>query len=94
MPGINSLIMPSALWHYLEFLPGVYPVTNALTLSIYYYIDTIHILKRENRILCLQNYFLLVYILYHKKSMSLSSYIAIMYYNNYCSLQMVNLTIF
>ena len=33
-------IMPSrltALWHYLEFLPGVYPVTNALTLSIYYY---------------------------------------------------------
>ena len=27
----------SALWHYLEFLPGVYPVTNALTLSIYYY---------------------------------------------------------
>ena len=37
---INSLIMPSrlmALWHYLEFLPGVYPVTNALTLSIYYY---------------------------------------------------------
>ena len=28
----------TALWHYLEFLPGVYPVTNALTLSIYYYI--------------------------------------------------------
>ena len=27
----------TALWHYLEFLPGVYPVTNALTLSIYYY---------------------------------------------------------
>ena len=29
----------TALWHYLEFLPGVYPVTNALTLSIYYYIN-------------------------------------------------------
>ena len=38
MPGKNSLIMPSrltVLWHYLEFLPGVYPVTNALTISIY-----------------------------------------------------------
>ena len=36
--------MPSrltALWHYLEFLPGVYPVTNALTLSIYYYNNVI-----------------------------------------------------
>ena len=31
-----------ALWHYLEFLPGVYPVTDALTLSIYYYIKTLH----------------------------------------------------
>ena len=30
----------TALWHYLEFLSGVYPVTNALTLSIYYYIST------------------------------------------------------
>ena len=30
----------TALWHYLEFLPGVYPVTNALTLSIYYYNNT------------------------------------------------------
>ena len=27
----------TALWHYLEFLPGVYPVTNALTIGIYYY---------------------------------------------------------
>ena len=37
----RQIILPSrltALWHYLEFLPGVYPVTNALTLSIYYYI--------------------------------------------------------
>ena len=28
--------------NYLEFLPGVYPVTNALTLSIYYYNITPH----------------------------------------------------
>ena len=40
MPGKNSLLMPSrltALWHYLKFLPRVYPVTNALTIGIYYY---------------------------------------------------------
>ena len=40
MPGKNSLIMPSrltVLWHGLEFLPGVYPVTNALTIGIYSY---------------------------------------------------------
>ena len=29
----------TALWHYLKFLPGVYPVTNALTIGIYYYND-------------------------------------------------------
>ena len=30
-----------ALWHYLEYLPGVYPVTNALTIGIYYYSNTL-----------------------------------------------------
>ena len=36
----NYLTMPScltALWHYFEFLPGVYPVINALTIGIYSY---------------------------------------------------------
>ena len=36
--GVCYRRLLTALWHYLEFLPGVYPVTNALTLSIYYYI--------------------------------------------------------
>ena len=27
----------TVLWLYLEFLLGVYPVTNALTIGIYYY---------------------------------------------------------
>ena len=36
----GSVVSPDgalALVGYLEFLPGVYPVTNGLTLSIYYY---------------------------------------------------------
>ena len=29
----------TALWHYLKFLPGVYRVTNTLTIGIYYYMN-------------------------------------------------------
>ena len=36
-PG-GPVFITTALWHYLKFLPGVYPVTNALTIDIYYYI--------------------------------------------------------
>ena len=48
----NSLIMPShliGLWHYLEFLADVYPVTNALILSIYSYNECLTALCLQNR---------------------------------------------
>ena len=37
---LNNALAPDGTVDYLEFLPGVYPVTNALTISIYSYNQT------------------------------------------------------